>query len=55
MINVLTPEFVKVCSLDVSLLSNLVNGIVRVNSFGGLFSQPLGYIVIQVHLEGVWG
>ena len=49
------PEFVEACSLDVSPLSDLVNDTVRVNGFGGLFSQPLGYIVIRVQVEGVQG
>ena len=34
---------------------SLVNGTMSVNGFGGLFSQPLGYIIIRVQVEGVWG
>ena len=55
MINAVPPEFVEACSLDISPLSNLVNGTVRVNGFGGLFSWPLGYIVIRLEVEGVQG
>ena len=51
-INALTPEFVDVRSLDVGPLSNLSNGI---NGFRGVFSWPLGYIIIRVQVEGVWG
>ena len=51
----MNPEFVKACSLDVSPLSNLANDIVGINDFGGLFSQPLGYIIIRVQIEGVRG
>ena len=49
--NAVTPEFVEACSLDVSLLSNLVG----INGFGRLFSWPLGYIIIRVQIEGVRG
>ena len=54
-INAVTPEFVKACSLDVGPLSNLVNGTLKISGFGGLFSQPLGYIIIRVQVEGVRG
>ena len=54
-VNAVTPEFVKACTLDVGLLNNLVDGTVSVNSCGGLFSQPLGYVVIRIEVEGVWG
>ena len=51
----MTPEFVKACSLDVGPLSNLVDGTLRINGFGGLFSRPLGYVIIRVQVEGVRG
>ena len=54
-INAVTPEFVKASSLDVSLLSGLVSGMVGINGFGGLFCQPLGHIIIRVQVEGVQG
>ena len=37
-INAVTPEFVEAHSLDVSLLSNLFNGMLGIKGFGGLFS-----------------
>ena len=46
MINAVTLEFVEAHSLDVNLLSNLVNRILSVNGFGRLFSQHLG---LQYH------
>ena len=46
MVNAVPLEFAKAHSLDVGPLSDLVNGAVSVNSFGGLFSWPLGYIII---------
>ena len=51
----MTPEFINACSLDVGPLSNLVDGMVDINSLGGLFSQPWGYIIIRVQIEGVQG
>ena len=54
-INVVTPEFIKACSLDVGPLSDLVNGTLEINGFGGLFSWPLGYVIIRVQVEGVKG
>ena len=41
-INAVTPEFVKVHSLDMSPLSNLVDGTLKINGFGGLFFPTLG-------------
>ena len=54
-INAVTPEFIEAHPLDVSLLSDLVSGTVGINGFGGLLSQPLGYIIISVQVEGVQG
>ena len=54
-ISSVTPEFVKAQSLDVGLLSDLVDGTMGVNGFGRLFSQPFGYIIIRVQVEGVRG
>ena len=53
-INIVTSELIKAHSLDVSPLSNLVNSKLGINGFGGLFSQPLGYIIIKAQVEGVW-
>ena len=54
-INAVTPEFIEAHSLDVSLLSNLVDSTMGIYGFGGLFSQPLGYIIIRIQVERVWG
>ena len=55
MINAVTPEFVKACFMDIGPLNNLVNGTLSMNGFGRLFSKPLGYIIIRVQVEGMWG
>ena len=54
-INAVTPEFIEASSLDVGPLSNLSNGTLGINGFGGVFSWPLDYIIIRVQVEGVWG
>ena len=36
-------------------LSNLVDGALKINGIGWLFSQPLGYVIIRVQVEGVKG
>ena len=37
-INAVTPGFIEACSLDVSPLSDLVNDMLGIYGFGGLFS-----------------
>ena len=54
-INAVTPKLFKACSLDVGPFSNLVDGTLKINGFWGLFSQPLGYVIIRVQVEGVKG
>ena len=52
-INVMTPEFVEAHSLDSSPLSSLADGTLGINVFGGVFSWPLGYVIIRFQVEGV--
>ena len=52
MINAVTPEFVRAHILDISPLSDLVNGTLSVNGLVRLFSRPLGYINISIQVEG---
>ena len=54
-INVVTLEFVKACSLNMGSLSNLIDSTLKINEFGGLFSQPLGYGIIRDKLKRVKG
>ena len=54
-INVVTPKFVVAHSLDVSPLGDLVDGVLGINGFEGLFSWPLGYVIIRVQVEGMQG
>ena len=54
-INMVTPGFIEACSLDVGPLHDLANGTLGISGFGGVFSWPLGYVIIRVQVEGVWG
>ena len=54
-INVVTTGFIEACSLDISPLSDLTEGTLGIDGFGEGFSQPLGYIIIRVQVEGVLG
>ena len=36
-------------------LSDLADSTLGINGFGGVFSQPLGYVIIWVQVEGVQG
>ena len=54
-INVVTPGFVEAPSMDVGPLSDLADGTLVTYGFGGVFSQHLGYVIIRVQVEGVWG
>ena len=47
-INAMILEFVKDHSFDVDPLSDLVDGTLKIHGIGGLFSWPLGYVVIRV-------
>ena len=37
------------------LLDDLMDGTQGINGFWGVFSQPLGYIIVRLQMEGVWG
>ena len=50
-INAVTLEIVKAHSLDVDPLSDLVDGTLKINGFGGMYSQPLGYVIVRVQVE----
>ena len=47
------PEFIKAHSMDVGPLSDLANGTLGINGFSRVFSQPLGYVIKRVQMEGV--
>ena len=51
----MTPGFIEACSLDIGPLSDLADGTLGINGFRGVFSQPLGYIIIRIQVEVVQG
>ena len=51
-INVLTHEFIEVHSLELGPLNDQADGTLGINGFGGIFSWPLGYVIIRVQIEG---
>ena len=54
-INAMTPGFIEACSLDVGPMSDLANGTLDINGFGGVFIKSFGYIIIRIQVEGVLG
>ena len=54
-INTIMPGFVKNCFLDVGPFSDLVGEWVTCIGLGNALTQPLGYVVIQVQVDGVQG
>ena len=51
-INAVTPEFVEVHSLDFGPFSDLSSSTLGINGFRGVFSWPLGYVIIRAQEEG---
>ena len=54
-INTIMPGFVENHSLDVWPLSDLVGGWVACVGLGNALSQPMGYVIIWVQVDGVQG
>ena len=51
----MTPKFVEACSWEIGPLSDMADGTLGINGFAGVFSQPLGYIIIRAQVEGEQG
>ena len=51
----ITPSYVRSCTLKVGLISDLVGGQVACVGLGNTYTRPLGYMIIQVQVEVVWG
>ena len=54
-INTITPSFIDTHSLEVRPLSDLVDRQVTCVGLGNAFTQPLGYVIIQVQVDRVQG
>ena len=51
----ITPRYIKEHSLPVGLITDLMGSKVICIGLGNAYTRPLGYIVIQVQVDRVWG
>ena len=54
-VNTITPRYVKEHSLSVGLITDLMGSKVACIGLGNAYTRLLGYIVIRVQVDGVWG
>ena len=54
-VNTITPRYVKEHSLPVGSITDLMGSRVTCVGLGNAYTRPLGYVVIQVQVDGVWG
>ena len=54
-VNTITLRYVKEYSLPVGLITYLMGSKVTYIGLGNAYTKPLGYIVIRVQVDGVWG
>ena len=54
-VNTITPRYVKVHSLPVGLITDLMGSKVTGIGLGNAYTRPLGYVVIWVQVDGVQG
>ena len=54
-VNTITPRYIKEHSLQVGLITHLMGSKVTCIGLGNAYTRPLGYVVIWVQVDGVWG
>ena len=54
-INTIMPNYVKTHSLEIGPITDLIGTRVTVLGLGNACTQPLGYIVVRVQVDGVQG
>ena len=54
-INTIMLGFVETHSLDVGPLSDLVGGWVACVGLGNMLTQPMGYVIIRLQVDGIQG
>ena len=54
-VNTVTPRYIKECSLLVGPITNLMGTKVACVGLGNAYIRPLGYVIIQVQVDGVRG
>ena len=53
--NTIMPSYVKSHSFKVRLITDLAGRWVTCVGLENAYTQPLGYVIIWVQVEGVWG
>ena len=54
-INTIMSSYVKSCSLEMGLITDLIGRKVTCIGLGNTYTQPLGYIIVRVQVDGVQG
>ena len=54
-VNTITPRYVKEHSLQVGPITDLMGSKVACTGLGNAYTRLLGYVVIRVQVDGVWG
>ena len=54
-VNTIMPRYINEHSLQVGLITNLMGSKVACVGLGNAYTRPLGYVVIWVQVDGVWG
>ena len=54
-VNTIMPRYINEHSLQVGLITHLMGSKVVCVGLGNAYTRPLGYVVIQVQVDGVWG
>ena len=51
----ITPNYVRNHSLEMRLITDLIGAKVTCVGLGNAYAQPLGYVIVQVQVDGVQG
>ena len=54
-VNIITPRYVSKHSLQVGPMTNCMGSKVTCVGLGNAYTRPLGYVVIWVQVDRVWG
>ena len=54
-INTIMPKYIRDHSLQMGLITNLLGAKVACMGLGNAYTRPLGYVIIQVQVDGVQG
>ena len=54
-VNTITLRYVKEHSLPVAPITDLMGAKVTCIGLGNAYTRPLGYVIIRVQVDGVWG